>query len=65
MSGGQNSLLGKFLWPDRSPEDQARFGVEKEDLFRTVALDGALPRKTFSMGEASEKRFYLEGRRRV
>ena len=26
-------------------------------------LDGALPRKTFSMGEADEKRFYLECRR--
>jgi hypothetical protein len=38
-------------------------GMKKEDLFRTVVLDGALPRKTFSMGEAYEKRFYLEGRR--
>jgi hypothetical protein len=26
-------------------------------------LDGALPRKTFSMGEAREKRFYMEARR--
>ena len=39
--------------------------MKKEDLFRTVVLDGALPRKTFSMGEAYEKRFYLEGRRLV
>lgn len=38
-------------------------GMKKEELFRTVVLDGALPRKTFSMGEAYEKRFYLEGRR--
>lgn len=38
-------------------------GMKKEDLFRTVVLDGALPRKTFSMGEAWEKRFYLEARR--
>jgi hypothetical protein len=37
--------------------------MRKEDLFRAVALEGALPRKTFSMGEAYEKRFYLEGRR--
>ena len=37
--------------------------MKKEDLFRTVVLDGALPRKTFSMGEAWEKRFYLEARR--
>jgi len=36
--------------------------MQKDDLFKTVILDGALPRKTFSMGEAEEKRFYLEGR---
>ena len=35
----------------------------KTDLFKTVILDGALPRKTFSMGEACDKRFYLEGRK--
>lgn len=37
--------------------------MEKGDLFKTVILDGALPRKTFSMGEAIEKRFYMECRR--
>lgn len=37
--------------------------LDKNELFKTVILDGALPRKTFSMGEASEKRFYLEARR--
>ena len=37
-------------------------GMRKTDLFKTVILDGALPRKTFSMGEAWEKRFYLEAR---
>lgn len=37
--------------------------MEKNQLFRTVILDGALPRKTFSMGEAYEKRFYMEGRK--
>jgi hypothetical protein len=37
--------------------------MRKEDLFKTVILDGALPRKTFSMGEAWEKRFYMEARR--
>jgi hypothetical protein len=37
--------------------------MEKSDLFKTVILDGALPRKTFSMGEAREKRFYMECRR--
>ncbi|MDO5397267.1 MAG: DUF1015 domain-containing protein [bacterium] len=34
--------------------------MEKNDLFTTVIKDGALPRKTFSMGEAQDKRFYLE-----
>jgi len=38
-------------------------GMDKSDLFRTVILDGALPRKAFSMGDAKEKRFYLECRR--
>ncbi len=37
--------------------------MPKTDLFKTVLLDGALPRKTFSMGEAREKRFYFEARR--
>ncbi len=37
--------------------------MSKSDLFKTVVLDGVLPRKTFSMGEAKEKRFYMEARR--
>jgi len=37
--------------------------MSKEDLFKTVLIDGALPRKTFSMGHAWDKRFYLETRR--
>jgi hypothetical protein len=37
--------------------------MNKSDLFKTVILDGALPRKTFSMGEAKEKRFYMESRK--
>ena len=37
----------------------------KGAFFRTVIVDGALPRKTFSMGEAREKRFYMEARRIV
>lgn len=37
--------------------------MAKEDLFRTVIEHGVLPKKTFSMGEAEEKRFYLECRR--
>lgn len=37
--------------------------MEKAELFKTVVYDGALPRKTFSMGEANEKRYYMECRR--
>ncbi len=42
-----------FLLPD----------VEKNAFFRSIMLDGVLPRKTFSMGQAREKRYYLEARR--
>lgn len=38
-------------------------GMRKDELFRTVLFDGALPRKTFSMGHAEDKRYYLESRR--
>ena len=38
-------------------------GMEKNQLFRTVICDGALPRKTFSMGHAEDKRYYLECRK--
>lgn len=48
----QKNTIG-FLLPD----------MNKNELFKTVIKDGALPRKTFSMGEACDKRFYFEGRR--
>ncbi|PYG87320.1 uncharacterized protein (DUF1015 family) [Ruminiclostridium sufflavum DSM 19573] len=50
--GSQPGNMGFYLPP-----------MNKTDLFKTVILDGALPRKTFSMGEAEEKRFYLECRK--
>lgn len=37
--------------------------MDKRTLFPAVEQGGPLPRKTFSMGEAQEKRFYLECRR--
>ena len=37
--------------------------MEKKQLFPTVLRDGVLPRKTFSMGQAHDKRFYLEARK--
>ncbi len=39
--------------------------MDKNALFSAVEADGVLPRKTFSMGEACEKRFYLEARKIV
>ncbi len=45
----ENSNIG-FILPE----------VKKEDLFIGVIKDGVLPRKTFSMGEANEKRYYME-----
>ena len=50
--GAQENNLGFYL-----P------AMDKSDLFKTVILDGSLPRKTFSMGEAHEKRFYMESRK--
>ena len=47
---------------------RSNFGIifdamDKSDLYKSVILDGALPRKTFSMGEACDKRFYIEARK--
>lgn len=50
--GSEKGNMG-FLFP----------AMEKRELFRTVIFDGVLPRKTFSMGHANEKRFYLECRK--
>lgn len=49
-------------------ENSSNFGIildamDKSDLYKSVILDGALPRKTFSMGEACDKRFYVEARK--
>ena len=37
--------------------------MEKGQLFPGIIVDGVLPRKTFSMGHAQEKRYYLEARK--
>lgn len=37
--------------------------IEKADLFPAVKADGALPRKSFSMGQAQDKRYYIECRK--
>ena len=38
-------------------------GIEKNAFFKSIVTDGILPRKTFSMGHAQEKRYYLEARK--
>lgn len=38
-------------------------GMTKAELFTAVSADGSLPRKTFSMGHADDKRFYIEARK--
>ncbi|NMD28057.1 MAG: DUF1015 domain-containing protein, partial [Chloroflexi bacterium] len=50
--GSQAGNFGFYLPP-----------ISKDSFFKTVLLDGALPRKTFSMGHAKDKRFYMECRR--
>ncbi|MGO2117775.1 MAG: DUF1015 domain-containing protein [Fusobacterium sp.] len=37
--------------------------IKKSELFKSILLNGVLPKKTFSMGEAREKRYYLEARK--
>ncbi len=49
-----------------SEEDALGFlvpGIEKNQFFQSIVTDGILPRKTFSMGHAQEKRYYLEARK--
>lgn len=58
---GEGSLLALA-------EKHGNFGlylppVDKSSFFATVIADGVMPRKTFSMGEAPEKRFYIEARK--
>ena len=49
--GGKNNATTILLPP-----------IAKDTFFGTIANSGPLPRKSFSMGEASEKRFYMECR---
>ena len=38
-------------------------GMGKDELFPAIMADGSLPRKTFSMGHAADKRYYIEARK--
>jgi hypothetical protein len=63
LAAGPASIAGG---PDRAPPGAVGIllpPIRKEGLFETVARSGPLPRKSFSMGESVEKRFYLECRR--
>lgn len=37
--------------------------IDKEELFEIIRLEGSLPKKSFSMGKAKDKRYYLESRK--
>jgi uncharacterized protein (DUF1015 family) len=50
--GEEDNTIGILLPP-----------VAKDSFFATISSHGPLPRKSFSMGEADEKRFYLECRK--
>lgn len=52
LVGNTSDSIG-FILPD----------MDKSELFPTVVKDGALPRKTFSMGRAEDKRYYIECRK--
>ena len=67
-NGGSVDYIHGASVAEKLAEEKGNAGIllnamQKSDLFKTVILDGALPRKTFSMGEACDKRFYLEGRK--
>ncbi|MBQ3417559.1 MAG: DUF1015 domain-containing protein [Ruminococcus sp.] len=51
LSKGENTL--GFLFE----------GMGKDELFDAIKADGSLPRKTFSMGHAYDKRYYIEARK--
>ncbi|MDR0289476.1 MAG: DUF1015 domain-containing protein [Treponema sp.] len=52
LDSGQGKATGILLPP-----------VQKSGFFEAIACGGSLPRKSFSMGEAVEKRFYIECRK--
>jgi uncharacterized protein (DUF1015 family) len=73
VKNGENTSVD-YIHGEESTETigsrEGNFGLilppmDKQDFFRTVINDGALPRKTFSMGEAHEKRYYVEARKIV
>jgi hypothetical protein len=60
---GKDALFRLALDPGRTTSGILLPPINKNGLFRTIAAEGSLPRKSFSMGEAEEKRFYIECRK--
>lgn len=67
-NGGQIDYIHGSEALKRLASEEGAIGFEfepirKEELFSAVSADGALPRKTFSMGRAEDKRYYIEARK--
>ncbi len=67
-NGGEVDYIHGFESLNQLVEETDGVGIimpklDKKELFKTIEEYGSLPRKTFSMGEATEKRYYLEGRK--
>ena len=68
--GGEVDYIHGDEVVDELGSKPGNFGIKlpamgKEQLFKTVMADGVLPRKTFSMGHAQDKRYYIEARKIV
>ncbi len=70
MGGKLDYIHGADVVRSLSVNDEEAIGfivpsMGKSELFKGIVNDGVLPRKTFSMGEAHDKRFYLEARKLI
>ena len=68
--GGEVDYIHGDAVVDELGSKPGNFGIKlpamgKDQLFKTVMADGVLPRKTFSMGHAQDKRYYIEARKIV
>ena len=66
--GGEVDYIHGDAVVDDLGSKSGNFGIKlpamgKDQLFKTVMADGVLPRKTFSMGHAQDKRYYVEARK--
>ena len=60
---GEDDILNLVSHPQRQAVGLILPPIQKDGLFKTVDQTGPLPRKSFSMGDAEEKRFYMECRK--